>query len=275
MKKKLLTALVTTVFLLSIALTGCGGGIAQESYDKVLAQFNEAQAKIQEARDNISTMEAEKDTLLDELDEAKSKAGELEGIVNSLKEQYELIGATPAETAAKIVKYYRDTHEYSMTDLFICSDMASEVWNMLKAKGINARIAIGVTSGIVADILQCDHAWVLAEVAPGEYLALEATGGYAITKSENPYYYNGWYFDSPAGLKSYNDLVREYNVRIEIIMDIHNEAVAVADEHDASTNQVTADRLLAVYNKLVELRDEQDARSKQVKAELDSLARPL
>ena len=275
MKKKLLITLVATVFLLSFALTGCQGGISQELYDKVLAQFNEAQEKIQEARDNISAMEAEKDALLDDLDEAKSKAGELEGMVNSLKEQYELIGATPAETAAKIVKYYYDTHEYSTADLFQCSDMASEVWNMLKAKGINARIAIGITGGIVTDLLQCNHAWVLAEVAPGEYLALEATGGYVITKSENPYYYTGWYFDSPAGLKSYNDMVREYNVRIEIIMDIHNEAVAVAEEHDNAANPVTADKLASVYNKLVEVRDEQDARLKQVKAQLDSLAKKL
>jgi cell division protein FtsB len=275
MKKKVLVALVAAVFLLSFALTGCQGGASQELYDKVLAQFNEAQEKIQEARDNISNMEAERNDLLDELDEAKTKAGELEGMVKSLKEQYELVGATPAETAAKIVKYYHATHEYSVTDLFICSDMAGEVWNMLKTQGIDAIIAIGATGGPVSDILQCNHAWVLAEVAPGEYLALEATGGFAITESENPYYYQGWYFDSPNSLKSHNQLVREYNTRVSIIMDIQNEVIAVAGEHDASTNPVTADKLLAVYEKLVELRDQQDAKLKQVKAELDSLAKKL
>jgi len=58
-------------------------------------------------------------------------------------------------------------------------------------------------------------------------------------------------------------------------MDIQNEAVAVAAEHDLSTNPTTAARLLAVYEKLVEVRDEQDARLQQVKAELDSLAERL
>ena len=276
MRKKVLLALVAAVLLCSIALTGCqAGGIAQETYDQILAQFNEAQEKINEARANIDTMEAERDAFLAELDEAKSKAGELEGLVKSLKEQYELVGATTAETAEKVVKYYHDTHEYSMTDLFICSDMAGEVWNMLKAQGINAVIAIGDTDSLVSDILQCNHAWVLAEVAPGEYLALEATGGYAVTRSENAYYYNGWYFDSPAELKKHNDLVKEHNTRVSIITDIHNEAVAVAEEHDQSTNPTTAAQLLAVYEKLVEVRDAQDAKLQQVKAELDSLAERL
>ncbi len=275
-RRKILLTLVAAVFLLSFALTGCqAGGIAQEVYDQVVAQFDEAQDKINEARDNISTMEAERDALFAELDEAKSKVGELEGLAASLKEQYELVGATPAETAGKIVKYYHDTHEYSTIDLFICSDMAGEVWNMLKAQGIDAVIAIGDTDSLVSDILQCNHAWVLAEVAPGEYLALEATGGYVITRSENAYYYNGWYFDSPADLKSHNELVREYNIRVGIISDIHNEAVAVAEEHDRSTNPTIAAQLLAVYNKLVEVRDEQDARLQQVKAELDGLAKKL
>ncbi len=276
MKKKLLIALAATVFLVSFALTGCQGGISQELYDKVLAQFNEAQEKINEARDNISTMEAEKDVLLDELDEAKSKAGELEGMVNSLKEKYELVGATPAETAAKIVKYYHDTHEYSMTDLFICSDMAGEVWNMLKAQGIDAVIAIGNTSSPVADILQCNHAWVLAEVAPGEHLALEATGGYAITESENPYYYKGWYFDSPAGLKSYNDMVREYNILIGVRNQINDAVTEAMNIHnDNLTNPTEADKWKTVYDKLVELKDAQEDRLNELMSEVTQLAKRL
>ena len=117
MNRKVLLTLVAAVFLLSIALTGCQvGGIAQETYDQILAQFDEAQEKINEARANIDTMEAERDAFLAELDEAKSKAGELEGLVKSLKEQYELVGATPAETAGKVVKYYHDTHVYTTYD---------------------------------------------------------------------------------------------------------------------------------------------------------------
>ena len=274
MSRKVLLTLVAAVLLLSFALTGCqgGGGIAQELYDQVLAQFNEAQDRINEARANIDTMEAERDAFLAELGEARSKVGELEGLVNSLKEQYELVGATPAETAGKIVKYYHDTHEYSTIDLFTCSDMAGEVWNMLKTQGISAVIAVGNKDTAITDILQSNHAWVLAEVAPGEYLALETTGGFVVPESENPLYYKGWTFDSPAELKKHNDLVKEHNTRVSIITDIHNEAVAVAAEHDQSTNPTIADQLLAVYNKLIEVRDAQDAELNEIKAEINSLA---
>jgi len=276
MKKKVLVVLVAAVFLLSLVLTGCGGsGVSQESYDELLALFNECKSKIDEAQANVTKAEADLKTYIADLKACRDEKDALQKQYSDLQEKGDLTGATPAETAGKIVKYYYDTHEYTMTDLFICSDMSGEVWNMLKAQGIDAVIAIGDTSNIVSDILQCNHAWVLAEVAPGEYLALETTGGYVVQKSENPHYYNGWYFDSPSDLKSHNQLVREHNTRVGIIKDIHDEVMAVAAEHDAASNQVTADKLKAVYDKLVEVRDEQDAKLKQVKAELDSLAKPL
>ncbi len=275
MKKKALLALVAGVFLVSMALTGCGGGVSQESYDALLASFNECKAKIDEANANVETAHTDLTACIDDLKTCRDDYDALRQEYNALREKCDLTGATPAETAAKIVKYYYETHEYSTTDLFICSDMAGEVWNMLKAQGINAVIAIGDTSNNVADILQCTHAWVLAEVTPGEYLALEATGGYVVTKGENAHYYNGWYFDSPAELKRHNDLVKEHNTRVEIILDIHNEAVAVAAQHDASTNPTAAAQLLAVYEKLIEVRDAEDAKLQQVKAELDSLAERL
>jgi len=275
MKRKLLLTLVTTVFLLSVILTGCGGGVAQESYDQLAAQFSDCQSKIQEAQANIDTMEADMNTLLADLEDCRDENHELAKQVADLKAQYELVGATPAETAEKIVRYYYDTHEYTMIDLFICSDMAGEVWNMLKAQGIDAIVAVGNTDTSVSDILQSNHAWVLAEVAPGEYLALEATAGRVIQRSENPLYYNCWYFESPADLKSHNEMVREYNVRVGIITDVHDEVVAVATEHDQSTDPVTADKLLAVYEKLVEIRDAMDADLQLLKAELDSLAQRL
>ena len=272
MNRKVLLALVAGVFVISMALTGCGGGVSQESYDALLASFNECKAKIDEANANVDTMDAELKAIIADLKACRDEKDALQQQYNELQEECNLTGATHAETAAKIVKYYHETHEYSTTDLFICSDMAGEVWNMLKAQGISAIIAIGDTSNIVSDILQCNHAWVLAEVAPGEYLALEATGGYVVTKNENAYYYNGWYFDSPAELKQHNDLVKEHNTRVEIILDIQNEVMAVAAQHDASSNPTIAAQLLAVYDKLVEVRDAQDTKLQQVKAELDSLA---
>src|SRR4030042_2066684 len=87
----------------------------------------------------------------------------------------------PAETAQKIVSYYRETHVYSSYDLFVCSDMAAEVWNMLKAAGIDSIIAVGRIDASIGDILDSNHAWVLAEVGSGQFLALETTGGFAVS----------------------------------------------------------------------------------------------
>ena len=279
MHRKVLLALITAVFLLSFLLAGCGGGIPQEQYDQAIDQIKEAQSQAQalvtEIQGEVEGLKAQGAAAAAELKTAQAKVTELEGQISGLKEQYELVGATPAETAANIVRNYYETHEYSTTDLFVCSDMASEVWNMLKAQDINAVIAIGNIDSTITDILQSNHAWVLAEVAPGEHLALETTGGFVVTKSKNPLYYKGWTFDSPSKLKSNNQLVREYNIRVGIIKDIHEEVAEVAKEHDQSTNQATADKLKAVYDKLVEVRDQQNAKLQNVEAEINSLATEL
>ena len=273
MHRKVLLALVAVVFLLSFALVGCqGGGIPQEQYEQVLAQVMDAQAEVTEMQGKVNEMQVQKQTVEAELKTAQAKITELQGQVGDIKEQYELVGATPAETAEKIVKYYHDTHVYSTYDLFVCSDMASEVWNMLKAQGINAVIAVGNIDTRIADILDSNHAWVLAEVAPGERLALETTGGRVVPESENPLYYRGWSFDSPAELKANNQLVREYNVRVSVRNQIAAEDREVVDEHNNAANQSTADKLKAVHDKLVELIEAQEAELNKIKAEIDSLA---
>jgi len=280
MHKKVLLALITAVFLLSFLLAGCGGGgIAQEVYDRATAQLEDAQEKITEAQtkftevqDKLNDLEAQGAAAAAELKTAQAKVAELQAQVSGLKEQYELVGATPAETAEKIVRNYYETHEYSTTDLFVCSDMAAEVWNMLKAQGIKAVMVVGNKDAAIGDIIQSNHAWVLAEVAPGEQLALETTGGFAVPKSENPLYYRGWSFDSPRELKSYNQLFREYNVRVGIHNEIVDEVNEVRDEHNQATNQSTADKLEAVHNKLIELMEAQEAEMNSIKAEINSLA---
>ena len=274
MNRKVLLALVAAVLLLSFVLVGCqSGGIAQDVYDKVAAQLADAQAKITEAQNKLNELQASKDAAEKEL---KTRIAELEAQLAGLQGQLSesgLVGATKAETAEKIVKYYHDTHEYSTTDLFICSDMSSEVWNMLKAQGINARIAVGNVHNAISDILQSDHAWVLAEVAPGEYLALETTAGRVVPESENPLYYKGWYFDSPVNLKSYNQLIREYNIRVGIRNDLATEDKAVIEEHNQTNNPQTAEKLKAVHDKLVELVEQQEAELNNLMNEINSLAK--
>jgi outer membrane murein-binding lipoprotein Lpp len=276
MKKRLLLALITSIFILSIALAGCQtAGITQAQYDQLATQLTDAQAKLSKMQNDLAKLQAEKSTIDSQLKDAQSRIASLQGQVGGLKEQATLTGATPAETAAKIVKNYIDTHVYSTIDYFICSDMASEVWNMLKAQGIKAVIVVGNKDTTISNILQSDHAWVLAEVNPGEYLALEATGGYVVPRSKNALYYRGWSFDSPVALKAHNELVREYNTRVGIRNQIAAEDNKVIEEHNKATDPAAADRLEAVHNKLLELIQQQEAALNSVMSEINKLATPL
>jgi hypothetical protein len=116
---------------------------------------------------------------------------------------------------------------------------------------------------------------VLAEVGPGEYLALETTSGRVVPRSENELYYRGWTFKNPTALKDNNNLVREYNVRVAVHNDIVAEAQQVAKAHNAATNQATADKLKAVYDKLSEILDDQQAELMRIEGEINGLATRL
>jgi predicted nuclease with TOPRIM domain len=274
-KYRLVLALATILILCALILAGCASGIPQAQYDSVSAQLAEAKEQLARSQDEANTLRAEKSALESELQAAQAKVTELSGQVGGLKEQATLAGATPAETAEKIVRNYHETHVYSTYDLFVCSDMASEVWNMLKAQGIAAIIVVGNKDAAISDILQSDHAWVLAEVAPGEYLALETTGGFAVPRSQNPLYYRGWSFRSPADLKANNDLVKEYNIRVSIHNEIVAEEKEVINEYNRATDQKTADKLEAVHNKLVELIEAQETELKDIMSRINGLATRL
>lgn len=57
------------------------------------------------------------------------------------------ISITPEEQNVKIceeaAQQYYETHTYVGNDVFDCDNMAIDVWNILKTKGINAEIAVG------------------------------------------------------------------------------------------------------------------------------------
>ena len=165
-----------------------------------------------------------------------------------LEEQYELVGETPIETAENIVKRYYETHIYSKYDFFVCSDMALDVWNMLKAQGIDALIQIGNVKTPAKDITEIDHAWVLAETSPGHYLALETTGGYTVWEKDNPLYYRGWSFDNPREYKRFVELRQEYNIRVSIVEGLWQTFEVVRD-----AVQRAADEYLELINEVSEM----------------------
>jgi len=214
MKSKVVLILTIIVVLLSCLFTGCG--VSQDEYDKVNAQHKASQAQV----------------------------AELQSEIRDLKERYEIVGETPTETAENVVKRYHVTHIYSEYDFFVCSDMAIDVWDMLKAQEINALIQIGDVKTGAKDITEVNHAWVLAEVSPGQYLALETTGGYAVW--DNPLYYRGWSFDNPREYKRFVELKHEFNFRVSSIKQLGEAYEAssgawleAANEYTKLTNEVS------------------------------------
>jgi hypothetical protein len=119
-------------------------------------------------------------------------------------------GEIPSEEAGKrrilseIVSDYHRNHTYVDGGVFVCGDMACDVWNMVKTKGIEAKIGVGNVDREISSLRDANHAWVLAETSPGNWLALETTAGRVVYRDENPRYYSGWSFDNPKKFKEFN-----------------------------------------------------------------------
>jgi hypothetical protein len=174
-------------------------------------------AELEAAREMIDNLE-------EQLNEAKDEAGALMQQIAELGDGAGLTGDTKEETAINIVQQYHKTHTYSMEDLYVCANMAMDVWNMLKAQGIDAVIQIGSAEKTVTNMVDSEHAWVIAEIDNGQYLALETTSGEAVTKAENPLYYTGWAVESPAKYNEFEELMQEHNVRADIVNSMIKDA---------------------------------------------------
>ncbi|MFC1930136.1 hypothetical protein ACFLW6_04710 [Chloroflexota bacterium] len=156
---------------------------------------------------------------------------------------------------------------------------------MLKTYGINALMQVGNVKKAVNEITESDHAWVLAEVAPGQYLALETTSGQVKRKSDNELYYGGWSFSTPGEFKDYQQLRREWNLRVNMINQWQSEAKQTYAEYEIEYNyylnltSTTAKQAqLAVvkekegrYNQLSDLIKEQGRVMESLAAEMNRL----
>ena len=116
---------------------------------------------------------------------------------------------------SQLVSDYGQKHTYvgkqtgASADIYVCGDMAMDVWNQIITKGLRAKIIVGNVKEDMASVFDANHAWVLAETSPGLYVALEATGGFVRYAGENPRYYFGHAFANPKELKEYMDLTRD------------------------------------------------------------------
>jgi len=134
--------------------------------------------------------------------------------------------------ANEIVANYHKSHTYTLTDFYVCGDMASDIWDMLKTEGINAKINVGNIDKEVTSFSDANHAWVLAEVGPNQYLALEATGGYSVKKTDNPRYYSGWSFYNPKQLKDYEQLLKQHSVALNKYNSALNDYNAIVSQYN-------------------------------------------
>jgi hypothetical protein len=121
--------------------------------------------------------------------------------------------------------------------------MAIDVWNMVKTKGINARIAAGNVNNPQADGTEFNHAWVVAEAAQRKWIALETTGGYLVSGKKNKNYYRGYFFASPRELKEYCDLYQKRSELIKRTQPLQKELEKFKDDYD---------RELKKYNNMVD-----------------------
>lgn len=229
-KSKVILVLAIVVALLSCLFAGCG--IPQEEYERVNAELRASQTQAAELQDEIGELKEQNKSAAAQLKASQAQVVELQDEIRELKEQYEIVGETPAETAENIVKRYYETHIYSVYDFYVCSDMALDVWNMLKAQGIDALVQIGNVETGAENLPEVDHAWVLAEVSPGCYLALETTGGYTVREEDDPLYYQGWSFDNPRDYKRFIELRQEYNIRVSIIEQLTTESENIYEEYE-------------------------------------------
>ena len=119
----------------------------------------------------------------------------------------------------RIAAQYHKSHSYTLEGDFVCLDMAIDVWNQLVTHGIEAKIMGGnirenITAWNFRQLAQeSDHAWVVAQLDPGEKVAIETTQGKIITPDmpNASAYFKGIEFDSPAQIKHFDLLRRRMN----------------------------------------------------------------
>lgn len=144
----------------------------------------------------------------------------------------------------EIARTYHQTHTYSNADFFVCADMAMDVWNMIETKGIEAKIAVGDVLQRGEAIHEADHAWVLAETSPGEWTAVETTGGFLASGDEN--YYEGWFFETPRDFKEYIDLSKQYNAEVDKALDLEYRYNRMADNYNDRLSKLNS--IIDTYN---------------------------
>jgi len=196
------------------------------------------------------------------------------------------------QVCEQIAATYYESHTYAEDDIYDCDNMAQDIWNMLKAKEINAKIAVGnfdpltqskigegrpllenLNSGNPGKIKACNykyqdsglvnssaidnltHAWILAEVSPDSWLAIECTGGYVVYSEEDENYYRGLTFNNPKNYRSFLELYHDWKketLDYESERLYYNKLVATYNNASYSDQVATKSNLDIAKNRLQE-----------------------
>ncbi|HAA01737.1 MAG TPA: hypothetical protein DCE18_00020 [Syntrophobacteraceae bacterium] len=149
-----------------------------------------------------------------------------------LWEKWNRLAGTPNYIKiAALIKDYHSKHSYLKDDFFVCSDMAIEVWNIIKTSGINARLMVGNTERDIVKyksdleyISEMNHVWVMAEVMPSDWIPVEATAGIIIHPKIPSFelYNKGTVFETPKRFKEFSEsrtalfqVCKEANVMVD------------------------------------------------------------
>jgi len=152
-----------------------------------------------------------------------------------------------------ILSEYHKNHTYKLNDMFICVDMANDVWDQVQTKQIPAKVCVGSITRDISTLLEADHAWVMAEVSSGSWVALETTAGQIIPESANPRYYrNAHAFNNPKEVKDYQALAREFN----LAQEKRNKAVESYNQVAEQFNAAVSNPFSAGVFKLQSLNEE-------------------
>ena len=150
-----------------------------------------------------------------------------------LVEKWPRLAASPNYIKmAALLKDYHSKHSYSKEDFFVCSDMAIEVWDIIKTAGIKAKLMVGnVERDIVkykSDheyISEMNHVWVMAEVMPSDWIPVEATAGLIVHPKIPSFelYNKGTSFENPR-------IFKEFSESRKALFQTCKEANIMADE---------------------------------------------
>ena len=145
-----------------------------------------------------------------------------------------------AKIVMEIAHDYHKSHQYKGTqtgeqeNIFVCGDMARDLWDMLETKGIRAKLRVGNVKTSMKSPMDANHVWVMAEVSPEKWLAVECTGGYVVYFGQNDKYYRGPVFSTPNQQKECEALWKDYFAALEKDQVAENDYKDASGEYDAA-----------------------------------------